>query len=80
MESGILVSDLLGNERRIWISMPSEQFSQEAALPFVIHFDGTPGHSAPSVRDALVEAGMIRPCVVVLRRPAVSPALHRADL
>jgi len=28
--------------------------------------DGTPDHSAPSVRDALVQAGRIRPCVVVL--------------
>jgi len=32
----------------------------------VIHLDGTPDHSAPSVRDGLVQAGLVRPCVVVL--------------
>jgi enterochelin esterase-like enzyme len=66
MESAILASELLGNERRIWVSMPPGEFSDESALPFVIHLDGTPDHSAPSVRDALVQAGLIRPCVVVL--------------
>lgn len=66
MESAVLASDVLGNERRIWVSMPPGEFSDESALPFVIHFDGTPEHSAPSVRDALVRAGLIRPCAVVL--------------
>ena len=66
MESAVLASELLGNERRIWVSMPPGEFSDESALPFVIHLDGTPDHSAPSVRDALVQAGLIRPCVVVL--------------
>nr|MDT0666783.1 hypothetical protein [Micromonospora sp. DSM 115978] len=63
MESAVLTSELLGNERRIWVSMPPAEFSDESALPFVIHLDGTPHHSAPSVRDALVQAGLIRPCV-----------------
>lgn len=66
MESAVLASEFLGNERRIWVSMPPGEFSDESALPFVIHLDGTPDHSAPSVRDALVQAGLIRPCVVVL--------------
>lgn len=66
LESAMLASELLGNERRIWVSMPPGEFSTESALPFVIHLDGTPEHSAPSVRDALVRAGLIRPCVVVL--------------
>lgn len=66
MESAVLASELLGNERRIWVSMPPGEFSDESALPFVIHLDGTPEHSAPSVRDALVEAGLIRPAAVVL--------------
>lgn len=65
-ESAVLASELLGNERRIWGSMPPRELSDESALPFVIHLDGTPGHSAPSIRDALVLAGLIRPCVVVL--------------
>ncbi|MFI6907255.1 alpha/beta hydrolase [Nonomuraea sp. NPDC050394] len=65
-ETAVLASGLLGDERRIWVSMPPEGFSDDSALPFVIHLDGTPDHSAPSVRDALVRAGLIRPCAVVL--------------
>lgn len=66
VEPGVLASEVLGNERRIWVSMPPGTSSEERALPFVIHLDGTPAHSAPSVRDALVRAGLIRPCAVVL--------------
>jgi enterochelin esterase family protein len=66
VESAVLASEILGNERRIWVSMPPGGFSDGSTLPFVIHLDGTPDHSAPSVRDALVQAGLIRPCAVVL--------------
>lgn len=66
VEPGLLASEVLGNERRIWVSMPPGEWSAGSALPLVIHLDGTPGHSAPSVRDALVRAGQIRPCAVVL--------------
>ncbi|MFJ8863736.1 alpha/beta hydrolase [Streptomyces sp. NPDC102451] len=66
VEPAVLASQFLGDERRIWVSMPPGEFSDESALPFVIHLDGTPEHSAPSVRDALVRAGLIRPCAVVL--------------
>lgn len=66
MESGVLVSAVLGNERRIWVSLPPGELSAQSALPFVVHLDGTPGHSAPAVRDVLVRAGLIRPCAVVL--------------
>lgn len=62
----VLASEILGNERRIWVSMPPSASSDDGPLPFVIQLDGTPEHSAPSVRDALVEAGAIRPCAVVL--------------
>lgn len=65
-EAAVLASELLGDERRIWVSMPPGEFSDTSALPFVVHLDGTPDHSAPSVRDALVRAGQVRPCVVVL--------------
>ncbi len=65
-EPAVLASEILGNERRIWVSMPPGEFSAEGALPYVIQLDGTPDHSAPSVRDALVRAGLIRPCAVVL--------------
>lgn len=66
MESAVLASRVLGNERRVWVSMPPGDFPGERALPFVVQFDGTPDHSAPSVRDALVRAEQIRPCAVVL--------------
>lgn len=66
IESATLTSEGLGNERHIWVSLPSGARSVEDALPFVIQLDGTPDHSAPSVRDALVGAGAIRPCAVVL--------------
>lgn len=65
-EPAVLRSELLGNERRIWVSMPPGEHSDQSALPFVIHLDGTPDHSAPSVRGALAQAGLIRPCAVVL--------------
>ncbi|MFI6874919.1 alpha/beta hydrolase [Streptomyces sp. NPDC050400] len=76
MDSAVLASEFLGNERRVWVSMPPGELSDESALPYVIHLDGTPEHSAPSVRDALVEAGLIRPCAVVL---VEQPALRRAE-
>ncbi|MEV8321047.1 alpha/beta hydrolase-fold protein [Streptomyces sp. NPDC059900] len=66
MDLAVTVSQLLGTERRIWVSMPPGEISDDSALPFVIHLDGTADHSAPSVRDVLVEAGLIRPCAVVL--------------
>jgi enterochelin esterase-like enzyme len=66
MDSDVLKSDLLGNERGIWVSMPPGEWPDDSALPFVIQLDGTLDHSAPNVRDALVEAGAVRPCVVVL--------------
>lgn len=65
-ECAVLTSEILGDERRIWISMPPGEPSGASALPFVIHLDGTPDHSAPNVRDALVQAGLIRPCAMVL--------------
>ncbi|GAA1681168.1 esterase family protein [Glycomyces endophyticus] len=65
-ESAVLASAVLGNERRVWVSMPPGELAAGDALPFVVHLDGTPDHSAPSVRDALVRAGLVRPCAVVL--------------
>jgi enterochelin esterase-like enzyme len=76
MECAMLASELLGNERRIWVSMPPGELPERSALPFVIHLDGTPDHSAPSVRDALLRAGSIRPCAVVL---VDQPARERAN-
>ncbi|WP_196073053.1 alpha/beta hydrolase [Nakamurella alba] len=64
--SAVLRSAILGNERRIWVSMPPGGSPEGTPLPFVVQLDGTPDHSAPAVRDALVRAGRIRPCAVVL--------------
>nr|WP_269329823.1 alpha/beta hydrolase-fold protein [Kineosporia babensis] len=64
LESTVLTSKILGNERRIWVSMPP--IADPGVLPFVVHLDGTSDHSAPSIRDVLVQAELIRPCVVVL--------------
>ncbi|MFD6531743.1 alpha/beta hydrolase [Streptomyces sp. NPDC060184] len=66
VEAGVLTSELLADDRRVWVSMPPGESPEGSALPYVIHLDGTPDHSAPSVRDALVRAGLVRPCVVVL--------------
>ncbi|MFI6483638.1 alpha/beta hydrolase [Nonomuraea sp. NPDC050663] len=66
VEPFVLASEILGDERRIRVSMPPGELPGHSALPFVIHLDGTPDHSAPSVRDALVRAGLVRPCAVVL--------------
>lgn len=66
LESATLTSEFLGNERHIWVSMPPGGRLEGSALPFVIQLDGTPDHSAPSVRDVLVEAELIRPCAVIL--------------
>jgi enterochelin esterase family protein len=76
VEPALLSSEVLGNERRIWVSMPAAELADGSALPFVVHLDGTPDHSAPSIRDALVRAGRIRPCAVVL---VEQPGLRRDD-
>ncbi|MGY5765156.1 alpha/beta hydrolase [Brachybacterium sp. DNPG3] len=62
----------LGAERRVWVSLPPGVADAEQArttaepLPVVIVFDGTADHTAPAVRDELVEAALVRPAVVVL--------------
>lgn len=65
-EPAVLTSRILGEERRVWVSLPPGGRADGGPLPVVVHLDGTPDHSAPSIRDALVRAGRIRPCVVVL--------------
>ncbi|WP_432043685.1 alpha/beta hydrolase-fold protein [Streptomyces cadmiisoli] len=48
------------------VPLPWLDQAEAQPAPAVIHLDGTPDHSAPSVRDALVRAGLVRPCVMVL--------------
>lgn len=65
-------SAVLGAERRVWVSLPPGVADAAAAratvepLPVVIVFDGGEDHTAPAVRDELVEAALVRPAVVVL--------------
>jgi enterochelin esterase family protein len=63
-EEVLLRSAELDAERRVWVSPPAEEV--DGPLPVVIVFDGTPEHSAPAVRDALLAEGRIEPVVVVL--------------
>ncbi len=67
MEPAVLTSELPRQRTpHLGLDAPGRALRTTSALPLVIHLDGTPDHSAPSVRDALVHAGLIRPCVVVL--------------
>lgn len=63
-EEVLLHSAELDAERRVWVSPPAE--AADGPLPAVIVFDGSPEHSAPAVRDALLAEGRIEPVVVVL--------------
>lgn len=61
-----LTSTLMGQERRVWVSTPPGWVAGGPPAPCVIVFDGTAGHAAPTVRDALVREGQTRGVVVVL--------------
>lgn len=63
-EEVLLHSAELDAERRVWVSPPAD--AVDGPLPVVIVFDGSPEHSAPAVRDALLADGRIEPVVVVL--------------
>lgn len=65
-------SEILGNERPVWISLPPTDPSGPAsdpALPYVILFDGAAEHLAPRVRDHLLAGRAVRPFAVVLVDP-----------
>lgn len=62
-------SRLLGNSRSVWVSVPPSWSTYGGRFPFVVVFDGTADHTAPAVRDALSQAGVIRDCVVILLDP-----------
>lgn len=59
-------STILDNDRTIWVSTPPGWSADAEPFPYVIVFDGTPGHVAPQIRDAMVRSGRVRPCVVIL--------------
>ncbi|MGP5260719.1 alpha/beta hydrolase [Brachybacterium paraconglomeratum] len=63
-----LHSDELAEDRRIWVSLPAGASCRGPAgrMPVVVLFDGSPEHSAPRVRDALLTAGEVRPAVIAL--------------
>ena len=62
----VMTSARLGQERRFWVSTPPGWRPDGPPAPCVILFDGTAGHAAPAVRDALVREGRIRGVLVVL--------------
>lgn len=64
-----LSSEILGNTRDAWVSVPPSWTNDGERYPFVVLFDGTGEHTAPRVRDALSAAGAIRDCVVILVDP-----------
>src|SRR5690606_1327995 len=66
LEEHLFRSEILDNERSVWVSVPPGWSRQGPPAPCVIVFDGTAGHTAPGVRDALVEVGQVRDVVVVL--------------
>lgn len=61
-----LGSELLGNERPVWVSTPPGWSPTGGPYPFVVIFDGLERHTAPLVRDQLLAAGEIPPVVVIL--------------
>jgi len=66
LDEHVFRSEILGNERRVWVSLPPGWSTAGPPSPSVIVFDGTAGHTAPAVRDTLVAAGEVRDVVVVL--------------
>lgn len=59
-----ITSTELGAERCVWLSPPQNE--SDTPLSVVVIFDGTADHSAPAVREALMEEGLIVPTLVVL--------------
>jgi enterochelin esterase-like enzyme len=59
-------SEILGNERPVWVSTPAGYRNDGKPYPFVVIFDGVPHHSAQHIRDRLVAAGEIPPLVLIL--------------
>ncbi|MGC4192796.1 MAG: alpha/beta hydrolase-fold protein [Thermomicrobiales bacterium] len=59
-------SEILGNERPIWVHTPAGFTADGEPYPFVVIFDGEEWHSAPGVLDRLIAAGEIPPMVAIL--------------
>lgn len=58
------VSQLLGNERRVWVYEPAERPVDEP-LGFMLIFDGEKHHSATTILDNLIAAGRIPPLAAI---------------
>lgn len=59
-------SEILGNERPVWVYTPPEYDPSGPAYPLVVIFDGEEFHSAPRTLDAMILAGELPPVVAVL--------------
>lgn len=59
-------SEILENERPVWVYTPPGYDPGGPAYPLVIIFDGEAFHSAPRTLDAMILAGELPPVVAVL--------------
>jgi enterochelin esterase-like enzyme len=59
-------SDILGNERPVWVYTPPDFSPDRSAYPLVVIFDGEEFHSTPRTLDAMIVAGALPPVVAVL--------------
>ncbi|MGC4108433.1 MAG: alpha/beta hydrolase-fold protein [Thermomicrobiales bacterium] len=59
-------SEILGNERPVWLHTPAGFSIDGDPYPFVVIFDGEEWHSAPGILDRLIAAGEIPPMVAIL--------------
>ncbi len=62
----VFTSEILGNERPVWIYTPPGYDSTGSRYPLVVIFDGESFHGAPRALDALISAGELPPMVAVL--------------
>ncbi|MCO5178282.1 MAG: alpha/beta hydrolase-fold protein [Thermomicrobiales bacterium] len=65
-------SDILGNERRVWVYQPAGHTAESEPVGFVLIFDGERHHSSHIVLDNLIAAGKIPPLAAIL--------VHQLDL
>jgi enterochelin esterase family protein len=61
-----IASDILGNERPVWVYTPTGFSTDHEPYPFVVIFDGERYNHAPHVLDALIADGEIPPVVAIL--------------
>ena len=66
LHADVFESEILGNERPVWIYTPPGYDATGASYPLVVIFDGEAFHGAPRTLDALIRAGELPPLVAIL--------------